>query len=292
MNIARCLKNRLFWAMLSTVLSTFLYAGNEEEVEHQIVMDKGDARTALIHFPLMRDAETLPVLIVLHGGLGNAEHVQETTGLDKLGETEGFLTVYPNGTGLRFLKNRRTWNAGRCCGPAVKKSINDVGFLSRLIDDLVSDYQADPKKIYVTGFSNGAMMAYRLACEIPDKIAAIVPVSGTLAVDNCQAAIGVPILHIHGETDDNVPVLGGEGSRSVAGVKHRSVQDSLDIMMRDRGCGTAQTESFTHYERVKYDCTKGANVQLIMVKNSGHVWPEKIQANRTVWDFVSQFIKK
>ncbi|WP_067865311.1 alpha/beta hydrolase family esterase [Neptuniibacter marinus] len=290
MNIAKYLKKRLFWAMFPVAFSTLLFAANEE-VEHQILIS-GDKRTALIHFPLMHDTDKLPALIVLHGGLGNAEHVQDTTGIDALGETEGFLTVYPNGTGLRFFKNRRTWNAGRCCGPAAKKTVDDVGFLSQLIDDLVSDYQADPKKIYITGFSNGAMMAYRLACEIPEKIAAIVPVSGTLAVDNCQSATAVPVLHIHGEADDNVPVLGGEGSRSVAGVKHRSVQDSLNIMMRERNCGTAQKEPFANYERVTYVCTKGANVQFIMIKNSGHVWPEKIQANRTVWSFVSQFVKK
>ena len=191
-----------------------------------------------------------------------------------------------------FLKNRRTWNAGRCCGPAVKKSVDDVTYLSRLIDDLVQYYNVDPKKVYVTGFSNGAMMAYRLACEIPDKIAAIIPVSGTLALEHCSRSNSVAVLHIHGEIDENVPVAGGEGSRSVAGVKHRSIESTMNMLLAHRGCGTPTVEETSVVSKSRYECREGADIQLLLIKNVGHVWPEEISPNKTVWDFAGQFSKK
>lgn len=281
--------------ILIALVSAFSYIAHALEnnvIEHEISMG-GNVRTALIFKPQVaaRD-ELLPVVIALHGGLGNAENMRDTTHLDQLGAREKFITVYPNGTGLRFLKNRRTWNAGRCCGPAVKKSIDDVTYLSRLIDDLVLNYHVDPKKVYVTGFSNGAMMAYRLACELPHKISAIVPVSGTLAMEHCSTASSVAILHIHGETDENVPVSGGEGSRSVAGVKHRSIKGTMDMLLENRGCDSPEIEDVNHLSRSRYECRDGADIQLLLIKNTGHVWPEEISPNETVWDFVRQFSKK
>ncbi|MAY42480.1 MULTISPECIES: PHB depolymerase family esterase [unclassified Neptuniibacter] len=282
-------------AILIAVLAAFsclVSALDGNVIEHEVSIDS-DVRTALIYKPKRADSHNLtPAVIALHGGLGNAENMQSTTGFDHLAELENFVTVYPNGTGLRFLKNRRTWNAGRCCGPAVKKSVDDVTYLSRLIDDLVLNYNVDPKKVYVTGFSNGAMMAYRLACEIPDKIAAIIPVSGTLAVEHCSRANSVAVLHIHGEIDENVPVAGGEGSRSVAGVKHRSIKSTMDMLLAHRGCGTPTVEESSVVSKSRYECREGADIQLLLIKNAGHVWPEEISPNKTVWDFARQFSKK
>lgn len=283
---------RIVLIALAGTFSTVLFALDRKAIEHDVTVD-GDARSALIYQPTsLSNQDRVPALLVLHGGLGNAENMRETTFLDKLGETERFVTVYPNGTGLRFLKSRKTWNAGRCCGPAVKRKIDDVGYLSQLIDDLVANYHVDPAKVYVTGFSNGAMMAYRLACEIPNKIAAIVPISGTLAVEHCASANSVAVLHIHGETDQNVPVAGGEGSRSVAGVKHRSVKGTFDLLLANRKCDAPEIEQLSNVLKNSYRCSNGADMQLLMVRDSGHVWPEKITTNQTVWGFVREFVKK
>ena len=212
--------------------------------------------------------------------------------------------AYPEGTGgrLESMKNRRTWNAGRCCGQAVKQNVDDVLFIKQLIDDVQARYAIDTRRVYVAGMSNGAMMAYRLACEIPDKIAAIIAVSGTLAMDNCDAAKDVPVLHIHGDQDNNVPFAGGQGSGSIAGVNHRSVPDTLELIIRPRKSSDPEQKILNNAVRVtSYNCSAGAPVSLYLIKGGGHAWPggrglggsntQIISASKLAWEFAKQFSK-
>src|SRR5262249_11253544 len=145
-----------------------------------------------------------PVAVVLnlHGGMGRAESQRRQSGMNRVSDQHGFLVVYPDGTGIGPLL---TYNAGACCGYAEKTRVNDVGFINALIDDLERQYQVDPRRIYATGFSNGAMMSYRLGCELSERIAAIAPVSGDLGVDGPVPKRPVPIIHFHGLKDENSP---------------------------------------------------------------------------------------
>jgi polyhydroxybutyrate depolymerase len=273
-----------------------------------IVVD-GIERSYIVYNPGIPVTKRVPLMIVLHGGMGNAEHTQATVGMDDVADQGQFIVAYPNGIGGRFaiMENKRTWNAGRCCGQAVQQNIDDVRFIERMIDEINSKFQIDMKRIYVTGMSNGAMMAYRLACDIPDKIAAIVPVSGTLAVDNCDSAIDIPVLHIHGELDENVPFHGGKGAKGISGVAHRSVPDTMDRMTRPRQCRAPEeiTRQNGKIQEISYHCSGGAPVQLLIIKGGGHVWPggsgrlnrqpegvADISASRTAWNFAKQFAKK
>ncbi|GAX59665.1 poly(3-hydroxybutyrate) depolymerase [Candidatus Scalindua japonica] len=272
---------------------------------HELVV-KDVIRSYIVYKPIISDTKNVPVMIVLHGGLGNAKYMEKMTGMNDVADTGKFIVVYPNGTGGRFFKkNRRTWNAGRCCGRAVRGRVDDTLFIEKVIEGVNSKFSIDTRRVYVTGMSNGAMMAYRLACEIPDKIAAIIPVSGTLAVGNCDEAKNIPVLHIHGDRDNNVPYDGGKGSRSVAGVSHRSVPDTMELILKSRQPIPLETKEINSKVRVlSYRCSNGAPVDLMVIKGGAHVWPggqgrnnrssghSQISASKQAWEFAKQFSKE
>ena len=121
-------------------------------------------RSYILHIPPVKPAPGYPVVINFHGAGGNAAGHQKYTGLDKVADRENFIVIYPNGTGP-LKKKLLTWNAGSCCGYANKKNIDDVGFIKTIINQINNRLHVDLSKIYATGLSNGAMMAYRLAAD-------------------------------------------------------------------------------------------------------------------------------
>jgi polyhydroxybutyrate depolymerase len=148
--------------------------------DHEFTMRHGGrARTYLVHVPA-RTKDRPAVIIAFHGGGGNAKGFQEYAELDAIADREGFLVVYPNGTGP-LPRRLLTWNAGDgCCGFAMTRKVNDVGFATMVLADLEGRTPIDRARVYATGHSNGAMMAHRLAAERPELIAAIAPVAGSL----------------------------------------------------------------------------------------------------------------
>jgi polyhydroxybutyrate depolymerase len=264
----------------------------------------GVERNYNVYRPMVPVSQKLPVMIVLHGGLGNADFIEQSSGMNAVADTGPFMAVYPNGTGGRLgvMKDRRTWNAGNCCGRASDENVNDVLFIEKMIDDLASMYAIDTSRIYVTGMSNGAMLAYRLACEIPERIAAIIPVSGTLAINTCGKGAGVPVMHIHGDQDENIQYMGGQGSKSLAGVSHRSIPDTVKIMTDSRQCSPPDVQHRDNIVTSSYQC-KGAPFTLVLIKGGGHAWPGGQGRNRSsmsginysaseqAWNFARQFSK-
>ncbi|MCE3231889.1 MAG: phospholipase/Carboxylesterase [Rickettsiaceae bacterium] len=187
-----------------------------------------NGRSYKLHIPNSLQNEKAPLLIALHGGLGNAEFIENALGMNQVADKKGFAVAYLNGTEgrLRMMKDKRTWNAGDCCGIAVKENIDDVSYIAGFINEIAKRYPVDTNRIYLMGHSNGAMMSYRFACEKPNMIAAMVSISGTLATNNCRNLDGLPILEIHGEQDTNVPVAGGVGDKSITKVNYRSVEQT------------------------------------------------------------------
>lgn len=173
-----------------------------------------------------------PLLIVLHGGGGNANWMTRHLNMNDMADRYGFKVAYLNGTGTGglLLNNMRTWNAGSCCGPAQKTQSDDKGYIIGFIQMMVQHQKIDPARVYLTGHSNGAMMSYRMACEMRDIVAGIVAISGTVGVDRCHAP-DLPVLHIHGANDPNVPVQGGKGQlRQTKDVHFRSLADNSAIL--------------------------------------------------------------
>lgn len=147
----------------------------------------------------VQGATASPLVILLHGsGLTSAE-MRAMSGMDSLAEVRHFLVAYPQGTG-----SPSDWNAGNCCGDPVDQDTDDIAFLKAVIADISSKLLVDPKRIYVGGFSDGARMTYRVACEMAGQIAAVASVSGSLVTSGCAPSRKMPVIAFHGTSDRSV----------------------------------------------------------------------------------------
>ncbi len=169
----------------------------------------GRDRSYLVHVPPPAASGALPVVLSLHGGGGNARQHRRSTGMDAAADRDGYIAVYPNGSG-RLGDLFLTWNAGICCGYAQAQDVDDVGFISALLDDLGRRAAIDPRRIYAAGHSNGGMMAHRLGDELSGRIAAIASVAGA-RVPTSRGGRAVPVLQIHSEDDPRALYHGGAG---------------------------------------------------------------------------------
>ena len=196
-------------------------------------------REMITYIPSRLPAEgTRSLVVVLHGGMGNAERIvsaQSEHGLNMntAAEQDGFIVVYLNGTpATRFMgTDKHAWNAGGgCCGQPALKNIDDVSYIRGAIQQLVARYGIDPHRVYGMGHSNGAMMTLRLICQT-DLYAAAVSVSGPLNLPtrSCPGAQGRRILAIHGALDQNVPIEGGRGTKGIAEATFSSEDTSQEI---------------------------------------------------------------
>jgi poly(3-hydroxybutyrate) depolymerase len=140
------------------------------------------------------------VLIALHGYTSNPDELRARLDTDAWVHELGATVVYPTGLGAR-----PSWNAGGCCGSAARSGIEDVGYLSRVIGSLQAE---GARRIVLVGYSNGGMLAYRMACERPDLAHEIAVINATIAVPECDGTFSA--LHLAGEVDDAVPVQGAD----------------------------------------------------------------------------------
>lgn len=274
-----------------------------------------------------------PVLIVLHGGGSDAVNAVRMTcpGGDVTNEDcitnhaarNGYIAVFPRGTSRRLIKRMRSWNAGGgdsddqwicTSGLACKNDVDDIAYFNALLDALEASTQADMKRVYVTGLSNGAAMAHRLACEMPHRIAAIAAVAGAnqvSAVQGCEPARPVPVLQIHGTADCAWRYDGGTpncvGAPRFKG-KYISVERSMRAWRDINGCAddflaTDFPDRFDDGTRVTrldwIDCR--APLVVYRITDGGHAWPNGYQylsagmigavsrelTNDHIWEFLA-----
>ncbi len=253
----------------------------------------GLGRTFNLYLPSSYDGSVpVPLVIALHGRGVDGEGMIMVTrkGFDRLAERDGFMVAYPDGIELAWNDGRRDQEAD---DRAHRENIDDVGFITALIDMTVSDYNADPCRIYVTGISNGAIMSYRLACELSHRIAAIAPVDGNIPLhftDDCSPSRHVPVLAINNVNDPVVPFGGGEiyghFGREMLG-RVLSVDQSIEYWVKKNGCSPVPviTEEpdrdpadGTRVTRKEYfNEDDGTEVILYVVDGGGHTWPGGLQ---------------
>jgi len=216
------------------------------------------------------------LLIALHGGLGWSEQFESNSGFDGLAEANQFIVVYPDGTNAQADSRKLlTWNGGMCCGPAAAQKVDDVGFISKVIDVLSTTLPIDLRRVSATGHSNGAILAYRLACELSDRISAIGVQAGVLGV-LCTPAKPVSVFHIHGLADTNIPINGGKGS-GVSGVEFPSPQEAPKAFALTNGCtqGPVNQRDPTNPDviaRTWSGCSESRAVQFVTVAGASHAW--------------------
>lgn len=246
-----------------------------------------DQREVLLHVPpAYNGSSQLPLLIVLHGGAQNAAGVQRLSGLDADADEFGFVVAYPNGSGA--LEDKiLTWNAGHCCGYALIHQIDDAGFIKSLIDYFTSTYAIDPSRVYLTGISNGGMMAYRAGAELADKIAGIAPIAASLggqAVEQGRLYMPdapsspVAVMAFNGMQDQHVLYEGGQAPAAVDPRVDISVAESIAFWVEANGCDpNPSTETHFNSNIIIDDyysgCEGNSAVVLVTIVDGGHAWP-------------------
>jgi polyhydroxybutyrate depolymerase len=222
-----------------------------------------------------------PVVFAFHGFGMSPSDMPPMTGFNEVADTGGFLVVYPSGIDL-------SWNVGSCCGTDVENKVDEPAFVHQILADLRTIASIDPKRIYATGFSNGAALSYRLACEMSDTFAAIAAVSGVLLHSPCQPSQPVSVFHVHGLVDSIVPYAGG-GDYIPGGFP--PVEPGITTWVHLDGCNdSAQvdppgTVPMTH--TVYMACRAGTAVELYAIKYIGHSWPATyvLPVSQVIWDF-------
>jgi len=290
----------VLFALAITLSATPIWPGDQM---HKLTVD-GRERSYLVHIPPQYNPKMpTPVVLIFHGAGMNASMTVAFTGMSKKSDEAGFIAVYPNGTGIDpFL----TLNAGGRKGILAEHSADDVKYVGHLLDDLANAVNVDQKRVFATGMSNGGMMCYRLAAELSDRIAAIAPVAGTMAIDEAKPKRPVSVMHFHGKADTLVP-FAGPGSGTPKFLTFKSVEESIRIWCKINQCPGNPTitdlpnkaDDGTTVKQKTYGPGKdGAEVVLIEIEGGGHTWPGQkpaigflgkstldISANDLIWQF-------
>lgn len=268
-------------------------------------------RHAVEHIPSSYDAtQPMPLVLVLHGAFSTAKQMDYWAEWSSLADRNGFIVVYPEGIGIwGFFQH---WNAGHCCGKAVRDGWDDVAFIDTLIDNLLERYVVDERRIYMVGFSNGGMMTYRYAAERSSRLAAAAVVSGALGSLESPDAPAfflpepsgrVPMLVIHGTEDDSIPYEGGMAAKKQNGRTYLSVNDAVAFWARANQAKDAVESRLLCQGTVQEET--GVNkdgrpvIRLCRLNGWGHQWPggpvtrslpddralRKFDAASYIWDF-------
>jgi polyhydroxybutyrate depolymerase len=213
--------------------------------------------------------DSLPLLFALHGWTQTMADAESTTGFDDMALDPGAVVVYPQGYDPQGFD--WSWNAGGCCKPANVDGVDDIAFIAALMDRMQADFPIDPDRIYVLGGSNGGEMAYRAACELSDRIAAVADVVGTLLI-HCRPSQPVSVIDIHGADDTSIPYDGG-----AIGCQDLPCPAVADVMQRWReldGCTGEPTVTETTFivQSSWTSCDRGTAVTFIEAIGQGHTW--------------------
>lgn len=262
------------------MIQVFLFLAGSIKAD-SIIVDSLE-RTYIVHYPpIYMEKEQLPLVIALHGGGGKGESMDKLTGFNEIADKYSFIVVYPDGVD-------KQWNDGRS-DAHINKSINDVKFISLLIDTLHKRFIIDTNRVYLTGISNGGLMTFRLACELSGKITAAATVAASMPETpqyDCIPLRHVPMMIISGDADPLVPFEGGE--ISIFGIVMRGkvipVNQSVRNWIKYDECDTAP--AVTVLDKVDDDTKAVKNVykgdyadEVVFwrIEGGGHTWPGGLQ---------------
>ncbi|MBK6597165.1 MAG: Ig-like domain-containing protein [Proteobacteria bacterium] len=253
-----------------------------------------------VYEPALGDASPRPLMVSMHGGGGSAQLQAAMTQMVELAAEHQMLVAFAEGTGAIA-----TFNGGACCGTAQSQNIDDVSYVRAVIDDMQGRHNVDTARIIASGFSNGGIMAYRLACALSDRITGAFAVGGASGqfdrlgtqYYSCISARPIPVLHIHATNDRNYPYEGGRGD-GLSATEYYSVDATVaDSIARNNITAQSTTEqvsattSCRTYERPADLSRPSARVALCRVDpqdnydsvrgvvfGGGHSWPGGVRS--------------
>lgn len=237
-------------------------------------------------------SEAVPLVIALHG-LGDTITNFQGVGFQVLGEMNNFITVYPQG--MQGYAGT-AWNAGvQYYSIVINSAYDDVDFIRSLIDTLSANYNIDPARIYVTGFSMGGFMANRLACELSDVIAAVAAVAGTRGnvLPACQPWRPVPYCHFHGTEDQTVYYTGNLfGMDTEDLILWWSTFNQTDAVPTITQMPDNAADSIIVYHLDFPNGLAGSTVEFYKAENADHEWlytpVNDVSYTILIWDFFSK----
>ncbi len=231
-------------------------------------------------------ASGAPLILALHGGGGDPDQFANASGLARAATRQGFAVAFPAGSG-RWGDRLLTWNGGYCCGYAARAGIDDIGFLEQVIADAAQRFGVDGSRVFLTGMSNGSIMAETFAARNPSRVRAMAGVAGTMDSSRNRVQGKIPALIIHGTADPMVPYAGGQGDSSLTRTDFSSVASVVRAFKSPWG---ALSESRRRIDRkddgtavVVTDYSKAGRVvvRLITVEGGVHHWPGGRKARLT-----------
>lgn len=280
---------------------------------HQVNVD-GQSRKYGLLVPDKFDSEGGAALVVMfHGGGGTADNAMHDTGWHIKAQQQGFIVAFPEGTPpdpqqkSDFRKNPQAWNDGSGRFHVERMGINDASFTRALIEDIKGKAKIDPRRIFLTGFSNGSSLVYRLGYELDDIVAAIAPVGSSGLRITAAKPLGVSLIAIHGALDPINPVQGGAvrnlGSKAVD--NRPPIEDSVSRWAKMLGCrqNPLRREEISGVLTSRYkDCRASRTKEAVLhlVQDLGHSWPggheslpqwlvgpqsSRINATDVIWQF-------
>ncbi|MBC7693957.1 MAG: T9SS type A sorting domain-containing protein [Burkholderiales bacterium] len=261
----------------------------------------GIYRTYRLYVPTIYTGATArPLILNLHGYTSNALQQQQYSNFKPIADTANFLMVYPQGT--KDGSNQPYWNAGFS-----STQVNDIAFLSALIDSLDLSYNINLNRVYSTGMSNGGFMSHTLACELSNRITAIASVTGGIFTtqygSNCHPTRPVPVMQIHGTSDNTVPYAGNMSQGMMP------IDSVVKYWVKKNNCNPTPTFSNVPNTNTADGCTAehykysggnlGSTVELYKIIGGGHTWPGfpfggvgtnmDINASKEIWRFFSKY---
>jgi len=287
-------------------LSIFLLLRNRDA--NATLTVGGIPRDYIVHLPPAYDESTaLPVVLVLHGGGSSGRRIARFTEFNKVADREGFIAVYPEGY-------KHSWADGRGVTDAEQSNIDDVVFISALLDELESTYLVDSDRVYAVGISNGGFFTQALVCNLSDRIQAGAVVAATLSVNLhavCDPGSPTSMLFINGTADPLVPYEGGSVINNRGDIL--SAEETVNWWSEVNGCPADPTVESSQDEvddgtaihtEIYGGCADGTEVWFITVEGGGHTWPghpeipandfvgtvsQEFDANEVIWAFFSAF---
>ncbi len=230
---------------------------------HAITVD-GRQRTYIVYRPAGLTGSA-PLVVMLHGGFGSAEQAEKAYGWNGEADRQQFLVAYPDGVD-------RAWNTGGgCCGKPASDGIDDVSFVTAMVNQIEQEADVDQARIYATGISNGGMMAYTLACRTT-IFAAIGPDSAT-QLGACTQPDPVSVIHIHGTADTRIRFNGGRGD-GPAHIDGPAIPVLNATWRAIDQCGQPTLTTVGKVTTSVAGCADGRTVELISIDGAGHQWPD------------------
>ena len=253
-------------------------------LETNSILVNQTTRTYLTYWPSVTSG-LVPVIIDFHGGAGTAEAQYITSNFTEIADREGIFIIYPQAD----VRTGSVWNTLHSDEGNKVANVDDFGFVSAIIESLDSNPDIDTSKIYVSGYSNGAAMAYQIACHLNNDIAGFVVMSGLFPLETeypCDITHETAGIIINGTFDYERPMTGIEGYAL-------PVRDAAGWWASQNGSTLERTIEYGNIERTTYETASGTQIQLFVVEGGGHDWfdfgVDGMSMNSFIWDFLSKY---